>query len=342
MKTKRGSFIILLILFLVSPCLAAVGDPNYQSVPPVGSSFTTSGEVDLSGTGGSALVWYWVWDGGNGWYYYTYQIHNTDPCDPFLQYIKHLWITNPTGEEYIITGDSGGYQFDELTGTPTDIPGPAWDSQAWSSEQASSSNTMVKWESSGNSNLYPGKISWEDPRFQFVSKMPPAITGVSVRQGSYTVSAHGLITAPGLAAFNPRSPGYWKHQCGTKGKAKERDLAPGYLVSITSENSDVFNSPTTAEARDILTVTKASDYPSAEDHMRALAKRQLLALWLNLVSGKLMSLDHAFTFEDPLGVQITKTVEEIITQVESTINNGTATLAELEYVKDLAEIVNLM
>jgi len=323
---KVCTIIVLLTLLLTGAVFAE--DPPPQASPP-GSSIA-SGVADLSGTGGKAYVEYEVWDGGNGWYYYTYQICNTDPNEPFTQYVKHLWITNPTGEYYFVTSSSGGYQFDEATGQPTDIPG-----DDWSYSSHISSQSMIKWEALGNSNLYPGKCSWDEPKFQFASQLPPAITGVAVRQGDYLIAAYGLIAAPGLASINPRSPGYWKHQAGTKGKAKERDLMEEYLNTITSAYSTVFDRPTIDDARNILDVSHTSD-------MRELGKRQLLALWLNVVSGKLQGLDAALTFEDPLNQTITKTVGEIITEVESAINNPAATQTELEYAKDLAEIVNLL
>jgi len=322
--------IITTLLVLSCPAVGLAADPPYQAAPPTGT-YLTSGISDLSGPGGKAYVEYWVWDGANDWYYYTYKIHNTDPNEPFTPYIKHFTVANPTGEPYVVTGCAGGYLFDYNTNQPTDDPG-----EAWLAASHVSLPTLVDWAAPSLSYIFVGQSSWDEPKFQFASKLPPAMAGITVRQGDLTVYAAGLIASPGLAAMKPRSPGYWKHQFGTKGKRVEAGSLGGYLDTIGA-NSSVFsnlNAATKSTAAAILDPDNSSD-------MRAKAKRQLIALWLNVVSGK-VNYSAQLTFDDPNNVEITITVEQLIANAEAVILDTAATTEQLEYQKDMAEIINLM
>jgi len=75
--------------------------------------------------------------------------------------------------------------------------------------------------------------------------------------------------------------------------------------------------------------------------MRAKAERQLFALWLNIASQKLGYFDLV-SFDPAAVTTDATTVEEAINQIEATILNSAATLEELENVKDMAEILNLL
>lgn len=304
---------VLICCVLAFISVAAFG----QSYQPIPSEVIASGLADVSGTGGAACVEYWVWDGGNGYYYYTYRIHNT----AFLPDIKQLTIGNPTGEPYVVTGSSGG--------------GPLG-GKAWSFATHASLPTLVDWVASDPNTVVPvSQSSWESPLFQFASKLAPSSAPLSVRQGDVSIYAKGLIPAPGSSASNPESSGYWKHQYSGKGNRKEAASLPTYMNSI-EWYSNVFRTGLSGTvSADLAFGTATLEVPDNSD-MRAKAKGQLFALWLNVVSQK---LDYyaPITFE---ANAVTTTVEAAIEQIEATILNPNATLAELENVKDMAEILN--
>jgi len=311
------SFLVLSVLLFAGTSFAA--DPTYQATSPSGIHLA-SGIADASGTGGAAYLEYWVWDGGDGYYYYTYRLYNTT----FSPYISYLTIANPTREPYVVTGCSGGWNpLDNTKGTP------------WIGSSSITQISVIQWASSSSySNIYPGYNSWgsaDGQLFQVASTLPPSSAGFVVAQGDASISASGLVAAPGSSTMAPRSVGYWKHQSGTKGQRKEAGSIPSYLAVIGS-NSNVFDNMTIASCNAILSVPDNSD-------MRQKAKAQLLALWLNVVSSKLC-YDAALTLQDPLGQIINTSAKQIITNVENTILNTGATLDELEYAKDLVEIVN--
>jgi len=315
-KTTRITLVLLLAV-LAGTSFAA--DPDYQSVDP--NNLITSGHVNADGSGGTLEVDYWVWDGGNGYYYYTYRLYNT----AFVPFVQYFTVTNPSREMYWITGNSGGWN-----------PQNGTQGSAWVPSSPINQINVVQWSSNDpfNSNIYPGYSSWgheEGQLFQFASKLPPAIVGFTVMQGDASINASGLIAAPGSPTTNPRSPGYWKHQCNvsSKGKRKEKDSIPFYLPVIGAM-SNVFDSMSMDDAYTILAVDNSSD-------MEQKAKKQLLALWLNVTSHKLL-LDTEMTIEDPLGQTVINTISGFINEIETVINNGLA--EQLEYVKDLAEILN--
>lgn len=308
---------VLFVLSLVGSVSAV--DPNYQAAPPSGQ-YLASGIADAAGTGGEMYVEYRVWDGENGYYYYTYQIVNTN----FSPYIQYLTISNPAREMYWVTGRSGGWN-----------PQTGEQGNTWSASSAINQIAVVQWTSNDPySNIYPGFSSWiaeEGQQFQFASKLPPSSSGFSVMQGDTSISASGLIAAPGSTNTIPRSPGYWKHQSGTKGKRKEADSVPGYLEVINS-SSEVFDAVSVTTAHSIL-------QPDKNSEMVVKIKRQLLSLWLNVVSSKLNYTDE-LVITDPAGAAVTITPQQVIADIEAVIMDTAATPEELEYAKDLAEILN--
>ena len=121
---------LLMALTLTSRLFGAV--PTYQPIPAV---VIASGIADTEGPGGMAFIEYWVHDGGDGYFYYSYRIHNMEgnSFDPF---IKHLTIANPTGEPYVVTSSSGGF------GT-----GGTTQGDPWSFATHASLPTLVDWVS---------------------------------------------------------------------------------------------------------------------------------------------------------------------------------------------------
>ena len=325
MEKKRLLRGVVLMLILVFVGNAFAANPSYQAAPPTGT-YLASGISDLSGPAGLAYVEYWVWDGGNDWYYYTYQIHNTNSETPFLPYIKHLTIANPSGEPYVVTGRSGGYLYDYNNNVPSSDPGVAW-----SAGSHVSLPTLVDWVAPSVSFIFPGQSSWDDVKFQFASQLPPSMAGLTVRHGDLSTYASGLIAAPGSSTMDQRSPGYWKHQYGTKGKRREADSLPNFQ-EVIGANSEVFAD---INRFDLSVGLSLLDPDNCFD-MVSKAKRQLFAVWLNIASGKL-NYAAEITVDDPNNVEITITISQIITDCETAILNNAA---DLEYNKDMAEILN--
>ena len=317
MFNSKSFVIVLAVALLATACFAA--DPNYQASPPSGT-YLASGIADASGSGGTASLEYWVWNGGDGYYYYTYRVLNT----AFNPYICYLTIANPTREPYTITGCSGGWNPQTgAKGTP------------WIGSSSITQIAVIQWASnSPYTNIYPGKNSWDTADgqlFQFASKLPPASAGFTVMQGDSSINASGLVATPGSSTMAPRSVGYWKQQSGTKGERKEAGSVPNYL-NVIGPVSNVFDAMSVANCNTILAVPDNSD-------MRQKAKAQLLALWLNVVSGKL-NYDSQITFQDSTGQSIAISPKQAIANVETAILNAAATAEQLEYAKDLAEILD--
>jgi len=317
MKRMIISVFAIAAVVLVSAGFAA--DPAYQADSPSGV-YLASGVADASGSGGTAYLEYWVWDGGDSYYYYTYRVYNVQ----FQPFIMYLTIANPTRELYTITGCSGGWNPQtSAKGTP------------WIGSSPINQIAVIQWTSnSPYSNLYPGASSWgpqDGQLFQFASKLPPASAGFTVMEGDLSIIAAGMVPAPGSVATAPRSVGYWKQQSGTKGSRKEADSIPGYL-GIIGPMSNVFDNMPVATCNEILSIPDNSD-------MRLKAKAQLLALWLNVVSGKL-NYDAPLTIKDSANAEITISPKQVIANCESAILNTNATLEELTYAKDLAEILD--
>jgi hypothetical protein len=312
---------ILVVLLVVTFAAAAPAiTPEYQPVPEP-NLVDASGVADATGPGGIAYIEYWVWDGGNGWYYYSYRIYN----EAFEPFVKHLTIGNPTGDPYVVTSSSGG---GDVGGTP------------WSAGSHLSLPTLVDWVAGDpNTVVYPGQDSWESPLFQFASQLPPSSARFTVRQGDLSIYANGLIPAPGSSA-KPRSAGYWKHQYSGMGNRKEVSSLPDYM-DIIEIYSQVFADELSGTISSDLAFAAATLSPVADSSdMLAEVERQLFALWLNVASQKWGYYDSV-SF-DPEGVTTTATtVQEAIDQIEATILNPAATLEELENAKDMAEILNL-
>jgi len=308
----------VLLVTLIGASALGVG-PEFQAIPLDVNNILASGVADVTGPNGVSYVEYWIWDGGNGYYYYTYRIYN----DSFEPYVKHLTIGNPTTEPYYVTG-----------------PDP--ETSGWSSVAYSSSKVLVNWFAEDpNAVIYPDQNSPPDALFQFASALPPATTTVTVREGTPVSRSHGLIPGAGYqTSVTPRSAGYWKHQFSGKGKRKEASSLPVYMDGIEMY-SDVFADDLAGDIFSDLAVGVAILDPEDSSDMRAKAERQLFAVWLNVISGK---LDFYLTVTfDPDAVNTEATnVEGAVEQIENTLLNPGATLEELENVKDIAEILNCM
>lgn len=266
--------------------------------------------------GGSVTVDYWVWDGGGGYYYYSYQVTNYS----FEPYIVHFSVQNPSRAQYWVTGISGA----GVQGTDA-----AWMPAGWPSADLSIKWSATSYGAPYPKNIAPGEYTWSDPLFQFASKQPPATVTVAVQQGATDIKAVGMLVGPNVVS-HVRSAGYWKHQLGGKGNRKEALYMPQHLDNVNGLSS-VFNDLISNTALAALNSSNSSD-------MAYKAKRQLLALWLNVVSGK---LDYTTSVAYPAELPSTATkVSEAIVEIEAVINDGTATTESLEIAKDKAEMLN--
>ena len=157
---------------------------------------------------------------------------------------------------------------------------------------------------------------------------------------SLSASDKVLGPAPTLVPTKPRTPGYWKHQFGGKGKKKESpEQLTGYLTDIKSRSGVFAGLAGDVDAdRDAVLLILT---PVDSSVMRDKAKRQLLAMWLNIASGKIdwyLPVDF-----DPAVFNTTATsVGEAIEQTEAAILSSSATDAELENVKDMIDMLNNM
>lgn len=315
LKYRLGMVCCILLL------LAALSGMAYaQTYQPIPSSIIASGVADTSGPAGFAYIEYWVWDGGNGYYYYTYKIYNS----AFQPFIKHLTIGNPTGEPYVVTGSSGG---GPLGSTP------------WSYASHASLPTLVDWVASDpNTVIYAGQSSWDSQFFQFASKLPPSSAPLAVREGSLTSYANGLIPAPG-GATSPKSSGYWKHQYSGKGNRTEAGSLPRYMDNIATY-SQVFKGNLAGTVTQDLAFGMATLEVADNSDMLGKAKKELFALWLNIVSQK-VNYYAPVKLDPAVAVTNAATVGAVVQEVEGVILSSASTDEDLERAKDMAEVLNL-
>ena len=314
-------FVVFVALLVNVAFVAAV--PEYQALPTP-DKILASGVADATGPGGVAYVEYWIWNGGNGYFYYSYMIHNST----FSPFVKHLTIGNPTGEEYIVTGSSGG---DPIVGLPA-LP---WSYATWASLP-----TVIDWVASDpNSVIYPGQSSWSNQLFQFASKLPPSSSSLTIREGSLTTYANGLIPAPG-SGICPQSHGYWKHQFSGKGNRKEAASLPIYMNEIQLYSA-VFASGLSGTVISDLAFGVATLAPDDSSIMLDKAKEQLFAVWLNIASHKL-NYYGAVTFDSQAVTTTATTIKAAVQEIEAVILNPASTPAQMEKAKDMAEIMNVL
>jgi hypothetical protein len=127
----------------------------------------------------------------------------------------------------------------------------------------------------------------------------------------------------------PRTIGYWGHQCEVKEPGGDHTGILQEWVDNISSQSQVFSWISTKE--DVCSVVQEGD---ARD-MIVMAKRQLMGMWLNVVSGKL----HPETEIDMPTLTTLKTIWDAILEIEDVILNSN-NRTELERVKNIADNIN--
>jgi hypothetical protein len=164
---------------------------------------------------------------------------------------------------------------------------------------------------------------------------------LEVRDGEY-VSADTVQVVVGnlaptaepiswTAATNaPRTVGYWGHQCDLK---KLNENHAGILQSwVDAIGSQSLVFPAVSDIESVCAILE----DTGGSDMLIKAQRQLMALWLNVVSGK---LDPASQVELP-SLTAAATVETAIEDIEAVLTSGTSDRAELERAKDIADSIN--
>jgi hypothetical protein len=162
------------------------------------------------------------------------------------------------------------------------------------------------------------------------------LTGVGVFVGPVPATSGSSLGALafsdncGFVPQEPRSAGFWGHQCS--------DL--GY-TQVTPEELDAFfadiegKSAAFTECADVGCYVVNPAPPRSQ--MREKAERQAISLWLNVVSGRL----PLGTIVDLAPLSSASSVGEAIMEVEGTLCDAGAKKPELELAKDIAESLNL-
>ena len=127
----------------------------------------------------------------------------------------------------------------------------------------------------------------------------------------------------------PRTVGYWGHQCDIVIPYGDHTGILQEWIDEISLESRVFSGISTQEE-----VCNIVQDGNAED-MIVMAKRQLMALWLNLASGKLLPI----TPIDMPSLTSSETLLEAIQEIEDVILHSTDR-NDLERVKDIADNAN--
>jgi hypothetical protein len=127
----------------------------------------------------------------------------------------------------------------------------------------------------------------------------------------------------------PRTVGYWGHQCKVDEPYGDHTGVLQEWIDEISAQSQVFSGISTKDdVEDIVQFGDASD-------MVVMAKRQLMGVWLNVVSGKL----HPQSEIRMPNLTASKTVMEAILEIENVILTS-SNRTELERVKDIADNMN--
>ncbi len=154
--------------------------------------------------------------------------------------------------------------------------------------------------------------------------------------GGYVTYVLVLNVAPSIIAVNytvflnePRTIGYWGHQCNvTNPYGDHTGILPEWVDEIAS-GSRVFAG--ISSQADVCTIVQNGD----AFQMAEMARRQLMGVWLNIVSGKLSQVTEV----NMPNVTSSSTVWEAIQEMEDAIL-AHSDRAELERVKDVADNIN--
>lgn len=129
-----------------------------------------------------------------------------------------------------------------------------------------------------------------------------------------------------------RGSGFWKQQFAYGDAKKIDDATLKAYLGILHITSRLFSGITLEQAQAILGTQAGSS-------MRAKAKAQALAAWLNFARGAI-ALDERFFVDNQGSTKRRKIFAEAMIEVEDILSNPDATTNELERAKDIAEAAN--
>ena len=300
----------------------AIGDLNGDGRPEIVFSLVVSGGITVLRGDGSIL-----WTNTNWTYFY----HSPTLVD-----------VNGDGMPDVIQGDSLAHTIVAYRGTDgvelwhTTLPNTTWSQAALVSADIDGDKTVeiLVGSDSGLFSLESttGMINWLYPAYKVRGE--PWVADLDgdgkaeILFGAGDRQMHVLDQMP-PPRFEPRTIGYWKHQCDIGSPSGEHVGMPQSFIDAIRSRSAVFSNLTTPkQACDILWAEYKGD-------MMGMAKRQLLALWLNVVSG---FVDPAVKIDLPKLTTAT-TVGGAILDTENTILTHTDK-PSLERVKDLCDSIN--
>jgi len=300
----------------------AIGDLNGDGKPEIVFSLVVSGGVTVLTSDGRIL-----WTNTNWTYFY----HSPTLVD-----------VNGDGRLDVIQGDSRAHTIVAYRGTDgaelwhTTLPNTTWSQAALVSADIDGDKTVEILVGS-DSGLFSldsktGTTEWLYPAYKVRGE--PWVADIDgdgnaeVLFGAGDRQMHVLDQMP-PPRFEPRTIGYWKHQCNVASPSGEHIGIPQSFVDAIRRQSSVFSNLTTSkQACDFLWADFKGD-------MMGMAKRQLLALWLNVVSGfvdPVVQVDlPRLTNATTVGGAILDTENTILTHVDK---------PSLERVKDLCDSIN--
>jgi len=300
----------------------AIGDLNGDGRPEIVFSLVVSGGVIVLRSDGSIL-----WTNSDWTYFY----HSPTLVD-----------VNGDGKLDVVQGDSQAHTIVAYKGTDgvelwhTTLPNTTWSQAALVSADIDGDG-IIEILVGSDSGLFlldsaTGAIEWLYPAYKVRGEPWVAdLDGDGMAEilfGAGDRKMHVLDQMP-PPRFEPRTIGYWKHQCGIGSPSGEHVGMPQAFIDAIRGQSRVFS--------DLMTPKQACDilWTEYRGDMMGMAKRQLLALWLNVVSG---FVDPAVQIDLPRLTNST-TVGGAILDTESTILTH-ADRPSLERVKYLCDSIN--
>lgn len=259
--------------------------------------------------------------------------NGTDFTTPSIEVFPQAFI-DVLGSNSPPTSDGGGpYTIDE--GDTVMLDGTA-------SSDPNNDILEYRWDVLGQGNW----TEWSDSPY-LNQTFGDDWTGISILEvrekdtpDQFTDTSEALVTVrnvnPSILALDytihrndPRTIGYWGHQCGVESPHGDQTGIVQEWVDDISAQSSVFSQISTKEQ--VCGIVQDGD---AQD-MDVMARRQLMGTWLNLVSGKL----HRMSGLDMPSLTSASTVREAVENVESTILSSTDR-SELENAKDISDNIN--
>jgi outer membrane protein assembly factor BamB len=300
----------------------AIGDLNGDGKPEIVFSFIDSGGIQVLRNDGSLL-----WANEDHTYFYT---------SPTLVDV------DGDGLPDVVNGDSFAHTIVAYRGTDgtelwqTVLPDTDW-SQAALVTADIDGDGRLEILAGSDVGLYSldaktGQIEWFFPARWLRSEPRVADIDGDGKAEVLFGAGDGKLYVIGQSRpprFEPRTIGYWKHQCNVGSPSGEHVGMPQSFIDAIRSRSAVFSNLTTPkQACDILWAEYKGD-------IMGMAKRQLLALWLNVVSG---FVDPTVQIDLPKLTNAT-TVGGAILDTENTILTHTDK-PSLERVKNLCDSIN--